>query len=64
MIKKHKENYSSHWIMKFQGNPSQGGLCFNLGLFIGWSINRYFIWSGSGALVETNVEEVTVNRST
>ena len=50
--------------MKFQGNPSQGDLCFNLGLSIGWSINRYFVWSGSGALFETYVEEVTVNRST
>ena len=39
-------------------------MCFNLKLFIDWLINRYFNWSGSGALVEINVEEVIVNRST
>ena len=39
-------------------------MCFNLELFIGWSINSYFIWSSSGACVETNDKEITDNHST
>ena len=65
MIKTHKENYWSSWIMKSKRGTLVGVvMCFNLELFIGWSINRYFYWSGSGARVETTAEDITVNRST
>ena len=43
VVKTHKENYWSSWIMKSGGTLAGVLMCFNLELFIGWSINSYFI---------------------